>query len=72
MIFKNMLLRDIDGKLIIISRKDCKNEKVYNEKIYNVRLPYTKTYKSIFLIDPKVVLSNKSNVKVQSKDLSDD
>ena len=65
-----MLLRDIDGKLIIISRKDCKNEKAFNGKIYNVRLPYTKIYKNIFINDPKVV-SNKV-INIHSKDLSDD
>jgi hypothetical protein len=65
-----MLLRDIDGKLIIISRKDCKNEKAYNTKIYNARLPYTKIYKNIFINDPKVV-SNKV-INIHSKDLSDD
>ena len=42
-----MLVRDVDGQLVLISRKDCKNEAVYNEKLYNVKLEYTKKYKSI-------------------------
>jgi hypothetical protein len=48
-----MLVRDSEGRLIIISRKDCKNENVYNEKLYNIRLDYTKKYKSI-QIHPKI------------------
>ena len=48
-----MIVRDVDGKLIIISRSDCKNEKVYNEKLYNIRLDYCKKYKSIFNSSPK-------------------
>lgn len=49
-----MLVRDSEGRLIIISRRDCKNESVYNEKIYNIRLNYTKKYKSVF-INPKCI-----------------
>jgi hypothetical protein len=30
-----MLIRDNNGKIIIIYRKNCKNEKDYNEKIYH-------------------------------------
>ena len=44
-----MIVRDSDGKLIIISRNDCKNESVYNEKLYNIRLAYCKKYKNVFL-----------------------
>ena len=50
-----MLVRDSEGKLIIISRKDCKNESVYNEKIYNIRLNFTKKYKSFIINPPKDV-----------------
>ena len=56
-----MLVRDSEGKIIIISRKDCKNETVYNEKIYNIRLSYTKKYKSVF-INPKIEILNKENM----------
>jgi len=31
-----MLIRNSDGKIIIIFRKDCKNERVYNQKIYDI------------------------------------
>ena len=40
-----MLVRDAEGRIIIVSRKDSKNENVYNEKIYNIRLNYTKNIK---------------------------
>lgn len=67
-----MLVRDSEGKIIIISRKDCKNETVYNEKIYNIRLSYTKKYKSVF-INPKIEILNKeNNRKTFLKDCSDD
>ena len=44
-----MLIRNADGKLQIINRKDCKNESEYNLKLYLVRLEYMQKYKSIFL-----------------------
>jgi len=50
-----MLVRDADGKLNIVSRKQCKNENVYNEKIYNIRYTYMIKYKSVFLNPPKVL-----------------
>ena len=50
-----MLVRDADGKLNIVSRKQCKNETVYNEKIYNIRYSYMIKYKSVFLNPPKVL-----------------
>lgn len=69
-----MLVRDSEGRLVIVSRKDCKNESVYNEKLYNIRLNYTKKYKSV-IINPKVPvvinvksLQNKENLK----DFTDD
>jgi len=71
-----MLVRDSNGTIIIISRKDCKNESVYNEKIYNIRLNYTKKYKSVF-INQKTQMLNKEiqNLFTSSqilKDSSDD
>ena len=50
-----MLVRDADGKLNIISRKQCKNETVYNEKLFNIRYNYLSKYKSVFLNPPKVL-----------------
>lgn len=69
-----MLVRDSEGRLVIVSRKDCKNERVYNEKLYNIRLNYTKKYKSV-IINPKVpVLINLTSLKNKenSKDFTDD
>ena len=61
-----MLVRDADGKLNIISRKQCKNETVYNEKLYNIRYNYLSKYNSIFLNPPKGL------TKSILKNLSDD
>jgi hypothetical protein len=65
-----MLIRDVNGRIVIISRSECRNEKVYYEKLYNVCLPYTKKYKSIFVNSPKENILSKK--QIFSKDLSDD
>jgi hypothetical protein len=44
-----MLIRNSEGKLQIINRKDCKNETEYNHKLYKVRLDYSRIYKTIIL-----------------------
>jgi hypothetical protein len=44
-----MLVRDVDGRIVIISRSECKNEKAYNEKIFQVRLKYANKYTNIVL-----------------------
>jgi predicted transcriptional regulator len=64
-----MLVRDVHGRLIIIFRNECKNEKVYNEKIYNLMFEYTNKYKSMITNNPKLI--NKTPV-VSSKYLADD
>jgi hypothetical protein len=46
-----MLIRNADGKLQIICRKDCKNEAEYNLKLYLIRLEYLQKYKSIININ---------------------
>ena len=48
-----MLIRNADGKLQIISRKDCKNESEYNLKLYLVRLEYMQKFKSIMIHNSK-------------------
>lgn len=48
-----MLVRDVDGKINIISRKNCKNDFVYYKKLYNLRLQYTTKYNSIIINAPK-------------------
>ncbi len=53
-----MLVRDSEGRLIIISRKECKNENVYNDKLFNIRLKYTNKYKNIFVNSTKITLNN--------------
>ena len=50
-----MLVRDVDGKINIISRKTCKNDSVYYEKLYNIRLQYTTQYNSIIINSPKYI-----------------
>ena len=42
-----MILRNSEGIIKIISRKDCKNENVYNKKIVEIMNEYTKRYKSV-------------------------
>ena len=45
-----MLLRNVNERLQIINRKNCKNEMTYNQKLYKVRLEYMQKYKSVVLI----------------------
>jgi hypothetical protein len=55
-----MLLRNVNERLQIISRKDCKNETEYNKKLYNLRLEYMSKYKSVF-INTTTTTINKTN-----------
>lgn len=52
-----MLIRDADGNLHVINRSDCKNDIVYYQKIYNLKIKYTKKYKSVILHVPKTDIS---------------
>ena len=56
-----MLLRNVNERLQIISRKDCKNESEYNKKLYNLRLEYMEKYKSVF-----INTINNTKVKIDS------
>lgn len=49
-----MIFRDTNGNIHIINRADCKNDTVYYEKIYNIKMGYTKKYKSIVVNIPKI------------------
>jgi hypothetical protein len=66
-----MLVRDSEGRLVIISRKDCKNERSYNDKIFNIRLNYLKKFKNVCHISPENI---PKELKSQTflKDSSDD
>lgn len=48
-----MLLRNVNERLQIISRKSCKNELTYNQKLFKVRVEYMQKYKSVILIGTK-------------------
>jgi hypothetical protein len=52
-----MLVRDVDGRLHIISRKDSKDDKTYYQKIIKVRSGYLKQYKSVIVVSNKIELS---------------
>ncbi len=45
-----MLVRDINGRLHIVSRNECKNDKNYYQKLVKLRSEYTKYYKSVIII----------------------
>lgn len=45
-----MLVRDISGRLHIVSRNECKNDRDYYQKLVKLRSEYTKYYKSIIII----------------------
>ena len=45
-----MLVRDITGRLHIVSRKDCKNDVDYYQKLVKIRSEYIQHYKSVIHI----------------------
>jgi hypothetical protein len=61
-----MLLRNVNERLQIISRKDCKNESEYNKKLFKLRLEYMGKYKSVFIN----TTNNSNTVKTDSLEQS--
>jgi hypothetical protein len=55
-----MLLRNVNERLQIISRKSCKNELTYNQKLFKARVEYMQKYKSVILIGTKEPLDSGS------------
>jgi hypothetical protein len=45
-----MLVRDISGRLHIVSRKECKNDSDYYHKLVKIRSEFTQYYKSVIKI----------------------
>jgi len=45
-----MLVRDISGRLHIVSRKDCKNDSDYYHKLVKIRTEFAQYYKSTIRI----------------------
>lgn len=45
-----MLVRDISGRLHIVSRKECKNDSDYYHKLFKIRSEFTQYYKSVIRI----------------------
>lgn len=48
-----MIIRDINGKLNIISKKSSKNNISYYNKIYNIKLEFLNKYKNGLLLSKK-------------------
>jgi hypothetical protein len=44
-----MIFRNVNGRLIVVSRNDCKTEQTYYEKIYNDRLRFIEKFKNVRL-----------------------
>ena len=63
-----MLLRNVNERLQIISRKDCKNESEYNKKLYNLRLEYMGKYKSVF-VNTTTTINTTTNATVKTDSL---
>jgi hypothetical protein len=64
-----MLLRNVNERLQIISRKDCKNESEYNKKLFKLRLEYMGKYKSVF-VNTINTTNNTTTVKKDSLEQS--
>ena len=55
-----MIIRNIDGNLIIINRTDFHSDLLYHKYIYNIIIPFTKLYKQYFIINNMKLLENNS------------
>ena len=53
-----MLVRDITGRLHIVSRKDCKNDADYYQKLVKIKGEYIQHYKSVVHIGERQYKSN--------------
>ena len=63
-----MLLRNVNERLQIICRKDCKNETEFNKKLFKVRHEYMTKYKSVIGIcigtnNTKINTSEQTQIK---------
>ena len=63
-----MLVRDIQGRLHIISRKDCKNDADYYQKLLKIRAEYTTQYRSVINVTNVTNVINVTNVNVKDPD----
>ena len=61
-----MLVRDISGRLHIVSRKDCKNDSDYYYKLVKIRAEFTQYYKSTIRIGKgsKIASETQSTLKL--------
>ena len=57
-----MLVRDITGRLHIVSRKDCKNDADYYQKLVKIRSEYIQQYKSVIHICQSQYKPNDNNL----------
>lgn len=65
-----MLLRNVNERLQIICRKDCKNEYEFNKKLFKVRSEYITKYKSVIGIGigtntTKINTSEQTQIKLE-------
>jgi len=56
-----MLVRNSDGEIIIILRKDYASEKTYNKKIYNIMSTFVNNKSSIIIPPIKNEATNNNN-----------
>ena len=65
-----MIVRDVDGNLIVINRSQCKDDVDYYQKLHKIRCKYTERYKwSCF---PKQEIHNILSNQDISKECSED
>jgi len=55
-----MLVRDAQGNLHIVNRKDCKDDRAYYEKLFEIRKTYMSKY-------PYSVISSSSSTSNQNE-----
>jgi len=67
-----MILRDADGKLWIINRKDCKNDASYYEKIHEIKKSFAVKLQRESESSSSMTSMTSGIFKMRSKHFSDD
>jgi len=58
-----MLVRDAQGNLHIVNRKDCKDDRAYYEKLFEIRKTYMSKYPYSVISSSSQVVKNENELK---------
>lgn len=66
-----MIVRDVDGNIIIVNRSQCKDDLDYYQKLYKIRCKHIERYKWSCFPKQEIynTLSNQRSAKETSEDI---